>query len=98
MKAVHSSSTADMSATNVSRAKVLVVGQLYQDFILHVDEFPAEDAKKRASELEIRSGGNCGNTLRVLSQLPNVDTYCMSSLGPKEEAGYEEVGETVKNR
>ncbi|KAI8579028.1 hypothetical protein K450DRAFT_243519 [Umbelopsis ramanniana AG] len=68
-------------------ANVLLVGQLYQDFILHVDEFPAEDAKKRASKLEIRSGGNCGNTLMVLSQLPSVQTWCMTSLGPKEEAG-----------
>jgi hypothetical protein len=68
-------------------ANVLLVGQLYQDFILHVDEFPSEDAKKRASKLEIRSGGNCGNTLKVLSQLPNVQTWCMTSLGPKEEAG-----------
>ncbi|KAG2178196.1 hypothetical protein INT43_003449 [Umbelopsis isabellina] len=70
-----------------SQAKVLAVGQLYQDFILHVDHFPEEDAKKRANNLEIRSGGNCGNTLRVLSQFPGVSAWCMSSLGSKAEAG-----------
>jgi hypothetical protein len=70
-----------------SQATVLVVGQLYQDFILHVDHFPEEDAKKRANNLEIRSGGNCGNTLRVLSQFPGVSAWCMSSLGSKAEAG-----------
>jgi hypothetical protein len=80
----HQQSRYSMSSNG---ANVLLVGQLYQDFILHVDEFPAEDAKKRASKLEIRSGGNCGNTLNVLSQLPNVQTWCMTSLGPKEEAG-----------
>ncbi|KAI8930160.1 Ribokinase-like protein [Entophlyctis helioformis] len=41
---------------------IFVVGAIYQDVILHVDEFPEEDSKTRAK----RQGGN---TLDVLSQL-----------------------------
>ncbi|KAK4072513.1 hypothetical protein Trihar35433_4577 [Trichoderma harzianum] len=34
-----------------------------------VPQYPQEDAKQRASSLEIRRGGNCPNSLEVLQQL-----------------------------
>ncbi|TFB05320.1 Ketohexokinase, partial [Trichoderma ghanense] len=54
-----------------------------------VPQFPAEDAKQRASRLAIRRGGNCPNSLEVLQQLLGpqdaVRTYLVSSL-PSESS------------
>jgi sugar/nucleoside kinase (ribokinase family) len=66
-------------------SKALIVGQLYKDTILHVDAFPEEDEKKRATDLQTRCGGNCANTSRVLAKLALAPwTYCMSSIGDND--------------
>ncbi|KAM0412004.1 hypothetical protein ACHAPD_010227, partial [Fusarium lateritium] len=57
---------------------LIVVGACYLDTILKnvninftciVPFFPPEDAKLRATSLNIRRGGNCPNSLQVLEQL-----------------------------
>lgn len=48
---------------------LILVGACYQDTILTVPHFPAEDSKLRATALQVRRGGNCPNTLEVLAQL-----------------------------
>lgn len=45
--------------------------------------YPQEDAKQRASSLEIRRGGNCPNSLEVLQQLVGPqDALCMYLVSP----------------
>jgi ketohexokinase len=48
---------------------IVCVGAIYIDTILTVPHFPLEDQKLRASKRTRRRGGNCGNTLEVLTQL-----------------------------
>eukprot|EP00842_Homolaphlyctis_polyrhiza_P004790 jgi/Hompol1/5311/HPOL_004324-RA len=48
---------------------VFMVGAIYQDIILKVDQYPAEDTKTRATSVQHRRGGNGGNSLAVLAQL-----------------------------
>ncbi|KAM3512838.1 hypothetical protein MY11210_003543 [Beauveria gryllotalpidicola] len=48
---------------------IVMVGACYLDTILTVPHYPEEDTKLRASNLEIRRGGNCANSLEVLQQL-----------------------------
>ncbi|KAI1815014.1 Ribokinase-like protein [Poronia punctata] len=48
---------------------LVCVGACYLDTILSVPHYPEEDSKLRASNLQIRRGGNCPNTLQVLQQL-----------------------------
>ncbi|KAK4163535.1 Ketohexokinase [Cladorrhinum sp. PSN259] len=48
---------------------LILVGACYLDTILTVPEFPEEDSKLRATDLQVRRGGNCPNTLEVLQQL-----------------------------
>ncbi|EGX91433.1 PfkB family kinase, putative [Cordyceps militaris CM01] len=48
---------------------IIMVGACYLDTILTVPHYPEEDRKLRASNLEIRRGGNCANSLEVLQQL-----------------------------
>ncbi|KAI0201271.1 Ribokinase-like protein [Astrocystis sublimbata] len=48
---------------------LLCVGACYLDTILSVSHYPEEDAKLRASNLQVRRGGNCPNTLEVFQQL-----------------------------
>ncbi|KAK0752354.1 Ribokinase-like protein [Schizothecium vesticola] len=48
---------------------IILVGACYLDTILTVPHFPQEDAKLRATALQIRRGGNCPNALEVLQQL-----------------------------
>lgn len=43
--------------------------------ILSVPHFPQEDSKLRATNLQIRRGGNCPNSLEVLQQLFQVGDY-----------------------
>ncbi|KAL6855761.1 Ribokinase-like protein, partial [Trichoderma novae-zelandiae] len=68
---------------------LIMVGACYLDTILSVPQFPGEDAKQRASRLEIRRGGNCPNSLEVLRQLLGprdaVRTYLVSPL-PSESS------------
>ncbi|KAF3057776.1 hypothetical protein CFAM422_012091 [Trichoderma lentiforme] len=48
-----------------------------------VPQYPQEDAKQRASSLEIRRGGNCPNSLEVLQQLVGPqDALCMHLVSP----------------
>ncbi|OAA45125.1 Carbohydrate/purine kinase [Beauveria brongniartii RCEF 3172] len=48
---------------------IVMVGACYLDTILTQVPFPPYDTKLRASNLEIRRGGNCANSLEVLQQL-----------------------------
>jgi ketohexokinase len=48
---------------------LILVGACYLDTILSVPHFPEEDSKLRATDLSIRRGGNCPNSLEVLQQL-----------------------------
>ncbi|KAI4868321.1 Ribokinase-like protein [Hypoxylon rubiginosum] len=49
--------------------KLVCVGACYLDTILDVPHYPGEDSKLRATNLHVRRGGNCPNTLEVLQQL-----------------------------
>ncbi|KAI1763038.1 Ribokinase-like protein [Hypoxylon sp. FL1150] len=49
--------------------KLVCVGACYLDTILDVPHYPSEDSKLRATNLGVRRGGNCPNTLEVLQQL-----------------------------
>ncbi|KAI0167106.1 Ribokinase-like protein [Hypoxylon sp. FL1284] len=49
--------------------KLICVGACYLDTILDVPHYPGEDSKLRATNLHVRRGGNCPNTLEVLQQL-----------------------------
>ncbi|KAL5406321.1 hypothetical protein PMIN03_007886 [Paraphaeosphaeria minitans] len=48
---------------------LVCIGAVYIDTILSVSRFPNEDEKHRATGHTQRRGGNCTNTLEVLSQL-----------------------------
>ena len=54
------------------------------DSQFRVPHFPSEDAKLRATNLNVRRGGNCPNSLEVLQQLPgsrkDVQTHLVSCL------------------
>ncbi|MDH5727542.1 MAG: PfkB family carbohydrate kinase [Gammaproteobacteria bacterium] len=50
--------------------KVLLVGNAVVDLVAAVDFYPPEDAECRADSLRLSCGGNCANTLTVLSQYP----------------------------
>ncbi|CEG71590.1 hypothetical protein RMATCC62417_07299 [Rhizopus microsporus] len=65
-------------------SNILLVGQVYLDTILTVDNFPEEDSKLRATDVQQRRGGNCLNTAEVLCQFPKINIFLMSALGPKD--------------
>src|SRR3569832_2418368 len=50
-------------------ARILGIGIATLDIINHVEGYPAEDSEVRALAQRISRGGNCTNTLVVLSQL-----------------------------
>ncbi|KAI0840244.1 Ribokinase-like protein [Hypoxylon sp. FL0890] len=52
---------------------LVCVGACYLDTILDVPYYPGEDSKLRATNLQVRRGGNCPNTLEVLQQLLRED-------------------------
>ncbi|EFQ28032.1 D-sorbose [Colletotrichum graminicola M1.001] len=58
---------------------LIVVGACYVDTVLSVPHFPEEDSKLRATNLRVRRGGNCPNTLEVLQQLLVSDLPVSSS-------------------
>ncbi|QLI73466.1 Ketohexokinase [Metarhizium brunneum] len=68
---------------------LILVGACYLDTILSVPHFPQEDAKLRATNLTIRRGGNCPNSLEVLQQLvtdnDNTQLHLVSCL-PRRDA------------
>ncbi|KAF3065173.1 Ketohexokinase [Daldinia childiae] len=53
----------------MKKQKLVCVGACYVDTILDVPQYPGEDSKLRATNLQVRRGGNCPNTLEVLQQL-----------------------------
>ena len=57
----------------MGRTRLIAVGACSIDTILTVPYFPPEDSKLRATSLIRRRGGNCPNTLEVLSQLLHLD-------------------------
>ncbi|KAK3328478.1 Ribokinase-like protein [Cercophora scortea] len=59
---------------NKKTVHLVMVGACYLDTILTVPHFPDEDAKLRATALQVRRGGNCPNTLEVLQQLLSATT------------------------
>jgi ketohexokinase len=78
------------SVDGTEKVNVLLVGQVYLDTILSIDGFPEEDAKKRASDSELRTGGNSCNTAEVLSQFnDNIQVFYMSAVGSKETSRLE---------
>ena len=56
-------------------------------------QYPEEDSKLRATDLSVRRGGNCANTLEVLGQLlegegiQDVGLHLVSCLPSSESAG-----------
>jgi ketohexokinase len=52
---------------------IVCVGAIFIDTVLSVPKFPIEDEKLRATSHTRRRGGNCGNTLEVLTQLVSED-------------------------
>lgn len=58
-----------LSSREGSDCKYLIaIGAVYLDTILTVPHYPGEDEKLRATSIVRRRGGNCPNTLEVLSQ------------------------------
>ncbi|CAG8467587.1 6950_t:CDS:2 [Paraglomus occultum] len=68
--------------------KILAIGTAYEDTILYVEKFPPEDGKQRAQKVEKRRGGNAGNTLTILSQFPNFQSYFMASMASEEASNF----------
>jgi hypothetical protein len=59
-----------------------------------VPEYPKEDGKQRASELARRRGGNCPNTLEVLSQL--IDSHRALTYDSTEQQSNNFSGSTIQ--
>ncbi|KAI1636421.1 Ribokinase-like protein [Biscogniauxia mediterranea] len=55
--------------TMMMKKNLVCVGACYLDTILSVPLYPEEDSKLRATNLQVRRGGNCPNTLQVFQQL-----------------------------
>ncbi|CEP17078.1 hypothetical protein [Parasitella parasitica] len=68
------------------RNRILLVGQIYQDTILHVSQFPQEDTKIRATNAQQRTGGNTCNTAKVLAQFRDINVCYMSAAGSRESS------------
>eukprot|EP00116_Pleurobrachia_bachei_P006039 sb/3466301/ len=51
--------------------KKLIVGNVCKDIIYYCATYPREDSKVKATNRTIRLGGNAGNILQVMPQLPN---------------------------
>ncbi|CAI6336892.1 unnamed protein product [Periconia digitata] len=63
------------SSSLPSTKHIICVGAVYIDTILSVPKFPIEDEKLRATHHTKRRGGNCANTLEVLSQLISAPSF-----------------------
>ncbi|KAI8636028.1 Ribokinase-like protein [Parasitella parasitica] len=70
------------------RNRILLVGQLYQDTILHVGRFPDQDTKIRAKDVQQRTGGNTCNTAKVLAQFGDINVCYMSAAGSRESSSH----------
>ncbi|KAM3560506.1 hypothetical protein MY1884_002895 [Beauveria asiatica] len=75
---------------------IVMVGACYLDTILTVPHYPEEDTKLRASNLEIRRGGNCANSLQVLQQLIERPADAANKAVPDDDPSRPD--EAVKNR
>ncbi|KAM3454928.1 hypothetical protein MY3296_002710 [Beauveria thailandica] len=75
---------------------IVMVGACYLDTILTVPHYPEEDTKLRASNLEIRRGGNCANSLQVLQQLIARPAGAANKAVPDDDPSRPD--EAVKNR
>lgn len=74
----------------MTRTHLIAVGACAIDNILSVPHFPTEDSKLRALSLTKRRGGNCPNSLEVLTQLidrfANDDSISSELTGQVSEA------------
>lgn len=73
-----------MSNSTLTRSNVLLVGQIYLDTILHVNDFPEQDTKIRANYAEYRTGGNTCNTAQVLTQFHHLNVCYLTAAGSHE--------------
>ncbi|KAF2438866.1 ketohexokinase [Karstenula rhodostoma CBS 690.94] len=81
------------------------IGAVYIDTILSVPKFPNEDEKLRATGHTRRRGGNCTNTLEVLSQLvargeqtkgePRAQLYLLSVLPERPSADIRFISQSI---
>ncbi|KAL7271365.1 hypothetical protein RUND412_005888 [Rhizina undulata] len=62
-----------MAGREPTRFHILAIGAIYQDVVLRVPTYPAEDTKLRATSQERRLGGNVINTLTVLHEILDRD-------------------------
>jgi ketohexokinase len=67
-------------------SKILGVGIATLDIINEVNHYPAEDEEMRAGAQQIARGGNCANTLDVLSQLGH-DCHLCATLADDPDSG-----------
>lgn len=68
-------------------ARILLVGNLTLDIIHRLPAYPAEDSECRALDQQRRSGGNAGNSARVLAALGH--RVALASLLAEDAAGAE---------
>src|SRR3989304_7857014 len=66
--------------------KVVGLGQCSLDYIVTVDGFPEDDAKRSAIALKIEGGGPAGTALVALSRL-GVETEFLGVIGDDREGG-----------
>ncbi|SAM05286.1 hypothetical protein [Absidia glauca] len=78
----HTSST----SSPLSTINILLVGQIYEETVLYVDEYPKESNQIHAKKTIQRQGGSICNTAEVLSQFPSLDPCIMSCLGSKSDS------------
>eukprot|EP00116_Pleurobrachia_bachei_P000807 sb/3461069/ len=62
--------------TTSKMRKKLIVGNVCKDIIYSCATYPHEDSKVKATNRTIRLGGNAGNILQVMPQLPNSEGVC----------------------
>ncbi|KAF1964308.1 ketohexokinase-like protein [Bimuria novae-zelandiae CBS 107.79] len=84
---------------------IICVGAVYIDTILSVLRYPSEDEKLRATGYSRRRGGNCANTLEVLSQLTvqnsamekggQVTLYLLCVLPSKQSTDVQFIGRSI---
>lgn len=66
-------------------ARILGIGNAVMDTVFTLTSYPQQDSEQRAQALAHTLGGNCANTLNILTQLGH-DTALAATLAP-DEAG-----------